>query len=390
MEATKKAVTQMAGVSSSDSQDESHRKADVLDVDADDEVVEAPRKKSKAEPAKEEKEQTVVVRVETIKSWHTFVEIVPTWENAFSPAMEAIQQSSATLRSVSGLPPNNGVNYKIPKRTADKINDAIKQFKHGMTLLGEEFQRNAKHLAPELAAKAHSAAGLQKRNQALKSQSEQASDAAAEAASAAAEAASKLQATQVALHQSAAGHSDISSTFPLSLEIAEKVKTFSASDSHTTFVLEHVIENCSTMQEAGETMRMLHTYSSDTVKHAYDQREQTMMAALGVERTPLIDGFLRKLWQAHHDTFLPTQNVEQLIISMPTYLAAESPPVIDLCTKFCSAEGPESLTPVLQNLLQLYVFTTVSVRKLRLITQRLLTAHPTPPDRASAGPADAL
>ena len=117
------------------------------------------------------------------------------------------------------------------------------------------------------------------------------------------------------------------------------------------------------MKGVAEIMSILHTYVAIAVKGAYDQREQTMMAALGVERTPLIDGFLRKLWQAHHDTFLPTdkQSVGNLINALPTYLSNASPPVTDLWTKFCSAEGPKTLTPVLKNLLQLYVFTTVSV-----------------------------
>ena len=168
---------------------------------------------------------------------------------------------------------------------------------------------------------------------------------------------------QVALHESSAGHSDIGSTFPLSLEIAEKVKTFGGSDAHSTFVLEVLLDKCSTLQELSSVMLTLHQYVVGCVRSAFNAREAMIMEALGgIERGPIIDGFLRKMWQQYHTTFLPTDDVSQLIQAFPSCIASSDVPdshALAVWQDLCGCAMPPVLEPMLQELLRLYVFTTV-------------------------------
>lgn len=246
--------------------------------------------------------------------------------------------------------------------------------------------KNLKVLVP-LAVQANArAADLQEKNEQLEAERRTASEAAEEAAS-------KLQQTQVALHQSAAGHSNIASTFPLSTEIADKVATFGA-DGFAELVLDHALAAAPNLLAATDDLRVLLQFASSAVEEAKERTEAGVFgasappplassythtrdaarrgltdgsapsaAALGnVPRSKLIDGFLRQIWQEQHEHLLPTDDVNQCLAALPHHKPAHGSWHMDLS----SDELRPCLEKTLRTLLQLYVYTTVCDPPLKL------------------------
>ena len=199
--------------------------------------------------------------------------------------MQGIADSAAALDQA---PPADGYESMLTKAAAEEFDHAADNVRHSFRQLQGQVSRNVAVLVPSAAKAAGRAAELHKENAALTADTEAAQSATAEAAS-------KLRQTQVALHQSHAGHSNIASTFPLSLEIAEKVKTFGSSDHHNRLLLELLLEKSASMAELTNSMFSLHTFCQVTVSGAFQARETTIMGALNnIERSPLIDGFMRR------------------------------------------------------------------------------------------------
>ena len=222
-------------------------------------------------------EEKIEITANTISGWHHRHKIGASYIKVFAAPLDEVRKAVQTL-DPSTLPPADGRNYVMPRKVAVSFAAACSKLKEGMDKFKAHAARNAKLLVPEV----HQA------NEQLQAEALASHEAASEAAS-------KLQATQVALHQSSAGHSNIGSAFPLSIEIAEKVKAFGSSDPHSALVLEHFLEKCDQMPLLASTMRALHDYCSATVQSAFVHRETTIMGALdGIERTPLIDGFMRR------------------------------------------------------------------------------------------------
>ena len=150
------------------------------------------------------------------------------------------------------------------RRQESARSEAIKKIK-------QTVGKNLKVLAPQAVEANARAADLQEQNEQLVAERRTASEAAQEAAS-------KLQQTQVALHQSAAGHSNIASTFPLSTEIADKVATFGA-DGFAELVLDHALAAAPDLLAATDDLRALLQYASDTVLQAKEHVEQGVFGA---------------------------------------------------------------------------------------------------------------
>lgn len=215
--------------------------------------------------------------------------------------------------------------------------------------------KNLKVLVPQAVQANARAADLQEKNEQLEAERRTASEAAEEAAS-------KLQQTQVALHQSAAGHSNIASTFPLSTEIADKVATFGA-DGFAELVLDHALAAAPNLLAATDDLRVLLQFASSAVEEAKERTEAGVFAALGnVPRSKLIDGFLRQIWQEQHEHLLPTDDVNQCLAALPHHKPAHGSWHMDLS----SDELRPCLEKTLRTLLQLYVYTTVCDPPLKL------------------------
>ena len=341
----------------------------------------APRKKSKSEhassevPPKDEDEDEEIVSVgpKHIKAWNQTRMVSQSWNKAMSPSIMAIQEVAAFHREAAKvLPPADGCSYEMPRWQADAFVKAMEKNRSAMEGLKTIVSRNMDVLLPEVSS--------------LKEANAQATAEAAAASEAAAEAADKLRATNAALHQSSSGHSDIGSAFPLTLEIAEKVKGFSASDAHTAFLLEVLCNECDTVQQMAEAMNCLHFYAHSVVKETFREREAKILSVLEVDRTPLVDGFLRKLWQQSHEKFLPTEHVAHLIESLPSayFMTKEfvSEHSIASWQKLCAAPPP-SLVPVIQGILQLYVFTLLSDPPLRFDAESVGQSMPFDPKTAT-------
>ena len=274
------------------------------------------------------------------------------WVKGFGVTMGQIADAAENLK---GVPPDpKSAHYEVPSSVWNKWVAAQKQWRAAFAKMKEHVAMNTRILLPSAAQAAAREAELHEQNEALAAS-------ASEAEQAAAEAASKLQATQTALHQSSAGHSNIGSAFPLSLEIAEKIKTFGKSDGHTALVLEHLLDKFKTTEALSAAMGDLHAYCRDTVHWTFTNREKIILEALSpVERTPFIDGYVRRLWQEYHADFLPTQDISQVLQGFLSGAGAprQSSPVWQKV--YHADDAPAAcIAHVMKDLLQLYIFTTV-------------------------------
>lgn len=233
---------------------------------------EAPRKKAKAGQG-----DTILVPKKAMLNFQHKRELLRGWVDTFS----CIDDMDTHLENLADLPSNvPDAGFRTEREKVSRWNTAAKGFHSAFNELKVQSSHNVRTLVPAAVEAVSRAEELQAQN--------------GELAAASNEAASKLQATQVALHMSSAGHADIGSTFPLSLEIAAKVTAFGSSDEHNELVLEHVIGRCKTMEVAGGMMFLLHQYASSTVLHSVERTESKTMGALGLASTPMIDGFMRK------------------------------------------------------------------------------------------------
>ena len=317
--------------------------------------VDEPEPKQRKKQADEEVEASA----KKVAAWHKSHAVATSWIGIFGPIVDAFREVQEDLKV---LPDNDGHPCTVPKNYSEKCTDAVRRNKDAYGALKRSVTKHIKMLVPTAADAAGRAAELHEANAALVENANAMQEAAQEAAS-------KLQQTQVALHQSSAGHSNIGSAFPLSVEIAEKVKAFSTSEPHSSLVHEHLLDKFKTMEELSTAMAHLHSFCHKAVSHAFNQREAGIMGALSPieERTPLIDGFLRRMWQEYHATFLPTENVSPCLEAFPGYISqqvlesGEEDPSLQAWRTLCAADadGPDCVAQVMRELLQLYVFTTV-------------------------------
>ena len=233
-------------------------------------------------------EPTQWIPAPKIAVWRQHVHAGSTWTNAFEGPVTSM---CAAVRELSSCPPDDGFDYLLPGSQVAIYDNALRAYQASFATLTEQVSRNAKTLAPNLHKQA---TDLTEKAMLLQVDASEAHAAAEAAQEAAAEAAIKLRATNAALHQSSAGHSDIGSMFPLSTEIAEKVKIFGSSEALSALILEHMLDKFKNMSELSAALGMLQLACHKLVDEAYQKREKCIMAALGVARSPLVDGFLRK------------------------------------------------------------------------------------------------
>ena len=214
------------------------------------------------------------------------------WSKLLGPVVDQLIFAEAELSDVP-----THITAEDEQRLANAKQDTNNAFKE----LQRVVKKHQKLLMPQQHAQAAAviaqAAELQEENERLQQVQQ-------EARAAAAEATSKLHATHAVLHQSTEGHSDISSTFPLSTEIAEKARAL-GKGSFSELVLEHVVNVAPNTIEAALSMKALMMCSQAAVKTKMSQTEDNVVASIGVPRSELIEGFLRRIWQANHATLLP-------------------------------------------------------------------------------------
>ena len=250
---------------------------------------EKPKEEEKPNEEETPKEvDTVHMKADFIKQLHRQKYIADSYVNTFMPSLRAIEDAAKAL---CDLPTDDGRDYIVPRSSAQTWRRANKDFNEAH----KEYKRvtaiNVGLLVPAAGKAAERASELHKANEELTANANEAHEAAVEAAN-------KLKVTQAALHQSSSGHSNIGSSFPLSTEIAEKVKVFGGSDMHTSLILEYMLGEVKSTQELSEAIARLHAFCHATVQSAFADRETQIMGALGsIERTPLVDGFLRR--QSH-------------------------------------------------------------------------------------------
>ena len=233
-------------------------------------------------------EPTLRIPAQQIAVWRQKFDVGSTWTNAFEGPVTSM---CAAVSELSSCPPDDGRDYLLPESQVAIYDSALRAYKASFAALKKQVSVNAKTLAPNLHKQAKD---LTEKAMLLQVGASEAHAAAEAAQEAAAEAAIKLRATNAALHQSSAGHSDIGSMFPLSLEIAEKVKIFGSSEALSALILEHMLDKFKNISELSAAMGMLQLACHKLVVEAYQEREKCIMAALGVARSPLVDGFLRK------------------------------------------------------------------------------------------------
>tara|TARA_B110001452_G_scaffold21974_1_gene17601 strand:- start:471 stop:1748 length:1278 start_codon:yes stop_codon:yes gene_type:complete len=326
----------------------------------------APKQQRKEEAAKKEtidvseeppKEQRaprrtkeVEVSAQTIQRWKKLTGVAHSWVDTFGPPVSTFQAAAEHLEVVRSF--EDGRPYDMEESQAKAFAASAKQIVEACKELRSVVAHNAKRLLPAAAEATSRAAELLEANEALAAKSNALEEAASETAT-------KLQATQVALHQSSSGHSNIGSAFPLTIEIAEKVKAFSSSDAHGALVLEHLLGKFDTVDQLAVAVRALHVFCQAAVIHSYQKRTAGIMAALSnVEQTPLIDGFLRQIWQQHHATYMPTDDVSNLLHHFLTY--EDTAPSLPAWKALYDAKDTFAcVEQVMKDLLQLYIFTTV-------------------------------
>ena len=233
-------------------------------------------------------EPTLRIPAQRIAVWRQHFDVGSAWTNVFEGPVTSM---CAAVRELSSCPPDDGIDYLLPGSQVAIYDNALRAYQESFATLTEEVSRNAKTLAPNLHKQAKD---LKVKAKLLRVDASEAQAAAEAAQEAAAEAAIKLRATNAALHQSSVGHSDIGSMFPLSTEIAEKVKIFGSSEALNALILEHMLDKFKNMSELSAAMGMLQLACHKLVIEAYQKREKSIMTALGVARSPLVDGFLRK------------------------------------------------------------------------------------------------
>ena len=327
-------------------------KKETIDV-KENQIIDVSREEpAKAEPAKAEpdKEERRRIPAQTIQKWKKNVGVAQGWVRVLGPPICAFQEAAEKLEAVSSF--KDGTTYGMKESSALAYSAASKQVTQACKELRSAVADNVNILLPAAAEAASKAAELHEANEALAAKSNALQEAASEAAT-------KLQATQVALHQSSSGHSNIGSAFPLTIEIAEKVKAFSSSDAHGALVLEHLLGKFDTVDQLAVAVRALHVFCQAAVIHSYQKRTAGIMAALSnVEQTPLIDGFLRQIWQQHHATYMPTDDVSNLLHHFLTY--EDTAPSLPAWKALYDAKDTFAcVEQVMKDLLQLYIFTTV-------------------------------
>ena len=246
------------------------------------------RRAKKQRSNEDGEEPTLTIPAQRMAEWQDHFQIGSTWTNGFEGPVTSM---CAAVRELSSCPPDDGSDYLLPESQVAVYENALGAYQASFAALKKFVSRNAKILAPNLHKQAKD---LTEKAMLLQVDASEAHAAAEAAQEAAAEAAIKLRATNAALHQSSAGHSDIGSTFPLSTEIAEKVKIFGSSEALGALILEHMLDKFKNMSELSAAMGMLQLACHKLVVEAYQKREKSIMAALGVARSPLVDGFLRK------------------------------------------------------------------------------------------------
>jgi len=246
------------------------------------------RRAKKQRSNEDGEEPTQRIPAQRIAVWRQQFDIGSTWTNAFEGPVTSM---CAAVRELSSCPPDDGFDYLLPGSQVAIYDNALRAYQASFATLKKQVSRNAKTLAPNLHKQAKD---LTEKAMLLQVDASEAHAVAEAAQEAAAEAAIKLRATNAALHQSSAGHSDIGSMFPLSTEIAEKVKIFGSSEALSALILEHMLDKFKNMSELSAAMGMLQLACHKLVDEAYQKREKCIMAALGVARSPLVDGFLRK------------------------------------------------------------------------------------------------
>jgi hypothetical protein len=246
------------------------------------------RRAKKQRSNEDGEEPTLTIPAKRIAEWQHRFQIGSMWTNELEGPVTSM---CAAVRELSSCPPDDGSDYLLPESQVAVYDNALGAYQASFAALKKIVSRNAKILAPNLHKQAKD---LTEKAMLLQVDASEAHAAAEAAQEAAAEAAIKLRATNAALHQSSAGHSDIGSTFPLSTEIAEKVKIFGSSEALGALILEHMLDKFKNMSELSAAMRMLQLACHKLVVEAYQKREKSIMAALGVARSPLVDGFLRK------------------------------------------------------------------------------------------------
>ena len=189
-----------------------------------------------------------------------------------SPICTDLCDASSDLKGVESLKSDSAVD----QHTLDTFKKGMRLVREAEKDLRGVVHTNLAYLAPQM-AKQVAAAGQEVKE--LKRERRALSAEKAEAAEAAQEARSKLQATQVALHQSASGHADISSTFPLSTEIADRVKTFGTGPV-AELVLEHIVDNVDSTDELAASMRVFAAYCHRAVMDHRACLEDQLMQAL--------------------------------------------------------------------------------------------------------------
>ena len=221
-----------------------------------------PTPESAPESGPEEPEEIFELTGEEFARLSQAQSVADSWARVLGGPIDAMRQASAALSNLD--------------RTATEAQ--IQEWRRGQSAKSKAFKElkqivgnNLKALAPQAVQANARAAGLLEMNEQLEAERRTASEAAQEAAS-------KLQQTQVALHQSAAGHSNIASTFPLSTEIADKVATFGA-DGFAELVLDHALAAAPNLLAATDDLRVLLQYASDTVLGVKERVEQGVFGA---------------------------------------------------------------------------------------------------------------
>lgn len=237
--------------------------------------------------------------------------VASSWLNALGPIADAFRETVAAFeplkKALDGVEDLSEAEIDVSTRYKDKLDQAAANFRNNMESLKRFCNRNAKTLLSEV---------LQERDQVLQSleeRNEYLLAEQAEASQAATEVASKLQATQAALHQSSTGHSNINSTFPLSTEIADKVKAF-GNETFAELVLEHLVPKSDSVAQISAAIQDMLQFCSGQVTESMSDIENGVLGVLmGVPRTKLIDGFLRKIWQEYHETLLPIGDAQDAL-----------------------------------------------------------------------------
>lgn len=218
-------------------------------------------------------------------------DIAGSWAEALGPIADRLIQAEVELSDVPTY---------YTREDEERWAHARREMGQAFHDLRESVRENHEFLLPQAAKLQAQAVKLRKENERLQEVQQ-------EAHAAAAEATSKLHATHAVLHQSSEGHSDISSTFPLSTEIAEKARAL-GKGSFSELVLEHVVNAAPNTIEAALSMKFLMEALQTGVTAKMEKTEEDVVASIGVPRSKLIEGFLRRIWQENHTTLLPVDS----------------------------------------------------------------------------------